>query len=173
MPAMSEVASKPVFLVDAYSDPVLVRIEGRADFHNSASLKDFVSEMVRQGRKRIVIDFLHCTSMDSTFQGVLAAAALELRKAGEGADLVLVRISPRNLELMRNVGLHRLMTVDAGDFPMSFESCDKALSCPERSALDEARLVLEAHENLVAADEGNRSKFQDVLVFLRTRVERR
>jgi hypothetical protein len=30
--------------------------------------------------------------------------------------------------------------------------------------------VLEAHENLVTADESNRSKFQDVLAFLKDRV---
>jgi hypothetical protein len=30
--------------------------------------------------------------------------------------------------------------------------------------------VLEAHENLVAADESNRGKFEDVLSFLRNRV---
>jgi anti-sigma B factor antagonist len=30
---------------------------------------------------------------------------------------------------------------------------------------------LEAHENLVQADEANRSRFQDVLAFLRNRVE--
>jgi len=31
--------------------------------------------------------------------------------------------------------------------------------------------VLEAHENLVSADESNRGKFQDVLVFMKNRVE--
>ena len=30
-------ASKPTFLVDASSDPVAVRIEGRASFQNSAA----------------------------------------------------------------------------------------------------------------------------------------
>jgi hypothetical protein len=38
--------------------------------------------------------------------------------------------------------------------------------------VESARLVLEAHENLVAADEANRSKFQDVLAYLRNRVEK-
>ena len=38
------------------------------------------------------------------------------------------------------------------------------------SELESARLVLEAHENLVSADETNRAKFQDVLAFLKNRV---
>lgn len=170
---MSDLAVKPVYLVDAYSDPVLVRIEGRANFQNSASLRDFLSEMAGEGKRRFVFDFLHCTSMDSTFLGVLAGAAMQLRKASPPGGLTLVRVGPRNLELVRNMGLHRLLTVDSGEFPMSFHHHDEALRCGERSELDNAKVCLEAHENLVAADEGNRAKFQDVLVFLRNRVEQR
>jgi hypothetical protein len=134
---ISETA-KPVYLVDAYSDPVVVRIEGRASFLNSACLRDFVNQMLKSGKNRFVIDFLRCTSMDSTFLGVLAGFALELRKS-EG-----------------------LSGVDAAGAP---------LVCGDRSELENARLVLEAHENLVSADEGNRGKFQDVLVFMKNRVE--
>jgi anti-sigma B factor antagonist len=170
---MSELASKPVYQVDAYSDPILVRIEGRASFQNSACLRDFIAEMIQRGKTRFVLDFLHCTSMDSTFLGVLAGSALALRQQAARGSLVLVRLGPRNLELIRNLGLHRLLTVDSGDFPMNFEHRDAALVCPDRTELENARLVLEAHENLVAADEGNRAKFQDVLAFLRNRLEQR
>ena len=166
--------AKPVFLVDAYSDPVLVRIEGRANFQNCFGLREFVREMIDQGKAEFVFDFLNCTGMDSTFLGMLAGAALELRKnPGKKRSIVLVRLGARNLELIRNLGLHRLLTVDAGDFPMNFDRGDREVACPKRSELESARLVLEAHENLVAADEANRVKFQDVLVFLKNRVEAR
>ena len=170
---MPELASKPVYLVDAYSDPVVVRIEGRACFQNSACLRDFIGELLKRGKTRYVLDFQNCASMDSTFLGVLAGAAIELRKSNPPGSLVLARIGPRNLELIRNLGLHRLLTVDAGDFPMNFDKCDTALQCADRSELDNARLVLEAHENLVNADEANRVKFQDVLAFLKNRVEQK
>jgi len=167
---MPEIANKPVYLVDAYSDPVVVRISGRACFQNSACLRDFVSEVLQQGKTRFVLDFQQCTSMDSTFLGVLAGVALELKNRPGGGSLVLARMGQRNLELVRNLGLHRLLTVDAGDFPMGFDKCDTALNCPDQTELDHARLVLEAHENLVNADESNRAKFQDVLAFLKNRV---
>jgi len=51
------------------------------------------------------------------------------------------------------------------------EACNTPLVCGDRGELENARLVLEAHENLVAADETNRGKFQDVLVFMKNRVE--
>lgn len=171
---MPDSATKPVYLVDPYSDPVAVRIEGRASFQNSACLHDFIGDMVKSGKTRFVLDFMRCTSMDSTFLGVLAGAALKLRKLTPPGSLVLARVGPRNLELIRNLGLHRLLTVDANESELSFGAAGKQLECiNNRSELENARLVLEAHENLVAADEANRGKFQDVLSFLRNRVEQK
>jgi anti-sigma B factor antagonist len=164
-------ASKAVYLVDAYSDPVVIRIEGRASFLNSACLRDFMSQMLKSGKSRFVIDFMRCTSMDSTFLGVLAGIALELLKRTPRGSLVLARMGQRNLELIRNLGLHKLLTVDTADAGVNLEGCDTPLVTGSRGELENARLVLESHENLVAADESNRGKFQDVLVFMKNRVE--
>jgi anti-anti-sigma regulatory factor len=165
--------AKPTFLVDAYADPVLVRIDGRASFTNSGSLKDFFAEMIKRGKHRFVVDFQRCASMDSTFLGVLAGAALGLRRLAPPGELILVRVGERNLELIRNLGLHRLATVDAGDVRMNFSGGAQALDNKARTEIESARLVLEAHENLVATDAANAAKFQDVLAFLRNRVEGR
>ena len=165
-------AAKPVFLVDAYSDPVVIRIEGRASFLNSACMRDFVAQMLKSDKTRFVIDFLRCTSMDSTFLGVLAGLAFELRKCAPKGSLVLTRMGQRNLELVRNLGLHKLLTVDAEVAGANPDSCNTPLATGARSEIENARLVLEAHENLVSADESNRGKFQDVLVFMKNRVER-
>ena len=165
--------AKPSFLVDAYADPVLVRIEGRAAFTNSGSLRDFIAEMLKQGKTRFVVDFQQCTSMDSTFLGVLAGAALELRRQTPPGTLTLARVGERNLELIRNLGLHRLATVDAGNFPLNFAGGAQPLDTKAKTEIESARLVLEAHENLITVDAANASKFQDVLAFLRNRVELR
>ncbi|HYC70546.1 MAG TPA: STAS domain-containing protein [Opitutaceae bacterium] len=165
--------SKPVFLVDAYSDPILVRIEGRASFLNAAGLKVFFREMMREGKSRFVVDFKHCASMDSTFLGVLAGAALELRKLNPPGVLTLARIEERNLELIRNLGLHRIAQLDAGDFRSTSRPPAQALPGTKQGEVESARLVLEAHESLVAADAANAGKFQDVLAFLRNRVDGR
>jgi anti-sigma B factor antagonist len=163
--------TKPVYLVDAYSDPVTVRIEGRASFLNSTCLRDFMLQMLKSGKTRFVIDFLRCTSMDSTFLGVLAGIALETRRNAPRGSLVLTRMGQRNLELVRNLGLHKLLTIDMSEMGTNFDVRDSPLECGDHTELENARLVLEAHENLVSADESNRGKFQDVLVFMKNRVE--
>ncbi len=60
--------------------------------------------MIHQRKSRFVVDFLHCSSMDSTFLGVLAGAALQLRKENPPGGLTLCGLGPRNLELIRNLG---------------------------------------------------------------------
>jgi anti-sigma B factor antagonist len=170
IPAMAD-APKPSFLVDPSCDPVAIRIEGRASFQNSASLSDFFADTIRQGKTRFVMDFTHCTSMDSTFLGVLAGAALQLRGLKPPGSLVLCRVGVRNLELLRNLGLHRLLTVDAEGCNIDVSGGTALGSKTAISELESARLVLAAHENLVAADEANRAKFQDVLSFLKNRVD--
>ena len=163
--------AQPIYLVDATADPVQVRIEGRACFQNCACLRDFFAEMRRRGKCRFVLDFQHCPNMDSTFLGVLAGAALDLRKLQPPGSMVLAGVGPRNLELFRNLGLHRLLVIEAGDSKCDVDHGATPLACPERTELENARLALEAHENLVAVDEANRGKFQDVLSFLKNRVE--
>lgn len=159
------------FLVDPSADPVAIRVQGRASFQNSACLQDFVSAMLAAGRSRFAIDFHDCTSMDSTFLGVLAGAALKLRKAPEPGTLVLCRLTGRNLELVRNLGLDRLLTIDDGRTVPLLDGQGAPLKCtPDLSELQQARLVLQAHEDLVQADEANRAKFQDVLAFLKQQV---
>ena len=165
--------AKPTFLVDAYADPVVVRIEGRASFANSGVLKHFFDVMLRQGRHRFILDFDHCASMDSTFLGVVAGVALELRRQGPPARLVLARVHDRNLELIHNLGLHRLAIVDSGGAPAPATAGSLPIEASVRSELENARLMLEAHENLVNADATNAAKFQDVLAFLRNRVDAR
>src|SRR6185436_9282559 len=103
---MPDVVHKPVYLVDAYSDPVVVRIDGRASFQNSGCLRVFISEMLARGKNRFVLDFQQCASMDSTFLGVLAGAAIELRKASRDGSLVVARVGQRNLVLLRSLGVH-------------------------------------------------------------------
>ena len=160
----------PTFLVDASCEPAAVKIAGRACFQNSACLREFFTEMIKDGRRRFMVDFGGCASMDSTFLGVLAGTALELRRLEPPGGVVLCNIGARNLELVRNLGLHRIMTIDSnGECPSGVKP--EALHQDQVGETESAKLVLKAHEDLVKAVPENKEKFQDVLEFLKTRVE--
>lgn len=166
-------AEEPQFLVNPYNEPVIIRLNGKASFLNSAPLKDFLSRMIAQGKSQFVVDFSDCKGMDSTFLGILAGVGIELMRGDVKGSIVLTRLGPRNLELVRNLGLHRIMTVDDGDTAATEDAAGEALerSPDQQSEIENARLVLQAHESLVELDESNKTKFQDVISFLRNQVE--
>jgi anti-sigma B factor antagonist len=166
--------TEATFQVNPYNDPILVKIVGRACFSNSAPLKSFFRQMAGQGKRHFIVDFDRCSSMDSTFLGILAGTAMELRRAQPHGRLILARLGSRNLELVRNLGLHRILVVDDSAESLSIDEAGEVLegeAAAERSEVENARLVLQAHEDLVQVDESNRTKFQDVISFLRNQID--
>lgn len=160
------------YWVDAESNPALLILNGRASYLNCGPVGRFFDKLIRDTESDIIIDFKGCTGMDSTFLGLIAGAAIELRKQTPPRSLTLCRLNERNLELIRNLGLHRILTVDAQDHDLSFDANKAAeLSDEQKEKVATARTILQAHENLIQADAANQEKFQDVLTFLKMQVD--
>ncbi len=160
---------QPTFLVSAYSDPVVVRINGKANYLNCNTFREFIETMLHSGKQHIVLDFEQCTGMDSTFLGILAGIALELREQTPAGMLIICHLSERNHALICNLGLDNLLTIGE-DLPDS-PAAETEFSALKNVAVSDAKNMLEAHQNLVQADTENAAKFQDVIAFLKNQVE--
>jgi len=154
----------PVFLVNPYCDPVVVRIIGRASYLNSGPLRDFFARLIRHGRRHFVVDFRNCTSIDSTFLGIVAGAALEVQDLEPPGYIRLCSLGPRNLELVRNLGLHRIAEVVNGS---PVDEAQERLDRDDATESQRARMILDAHLRLIECDESNSARFQDVISYLR------
>lgn len=157
---------QPTFLVNAYADPVVVKVMGKANYLNCNAFREFIETIIEGGCRRIFIDFTKCKGMDSTFLGILAGTAIELRKLNPAGELVIGNLSDRNYELICNLGLQNLLTVIE-----EAESIDESLNALENKEVSEAKKILEAHQNLTKADKENEAKFQDVIAFLQNQVD--
>ncbi|MBN1404366.1 MAG: STAS domain-containing protein [Opitutales bacterium] len=159
----------PVFLVNPYADPVVVRINGRANYLNSSPMREFFAMIIAQGRKKISIDFRNCLAVDSTFLGIVAGAALELADQEPPGEMRLVALGPRNLELIRNLGLHRIVTLSDEIGDAESAAGMQELQNDSISKDDRVRMIIDAHKKLIKCDESNAERFQDVLAFMRKR----
>ena len=167
---MSE-PQKPTFLVSAYTDPVIVQINGKANYLNCNAFREFIEKMVEENNSNIVLDLKHCAGMDSTFLGILTGTALELRKQTPVGILIICNLGERNKELVFNLGLQNLLTIDK-DLECAASKTNKVeFAALKNMKVSDAREVLKAHENLVRADQKNAAKFQDVLAFLQNQTE--
>jgi anti-sigma B factor antagonist len=145
-----------------------VKVVGRGSFQNSGCFKAFYQQLLKDHVDRFVVDLDACTYMDSTFLGILLGLGLKLRAAGNGL-LHILNASPRNVELLKNLGLDRLINIDTKrvEVPPAPEQKMDELACPTPSKEEAAPTILEAHEALMEFDPRNVPKFKDVVEFLR------
>ena len=101
-------------LVARSADLGYIKVVGRGSFQNSGCIKAFYQQLLKEGVGRFVVDLGACTYLDSTFLGILLGLGLKLREAGSGV-LRILNASPRNLELLKNLGLDRLISIEGGD----------------------------------------------------------
>ncbi len=170
-------------LVARSADLGFVKVVGRGSFQNSGCLKAFYQQLLKEGVSRFVVDLNACTYLDSTFLGILLGLGLKLKEAGHGL-LHILNANPRNLELLKNLGLDRLIIIDGsggssrpGDGDGSRGEPGVAngsgsgrleeMPCPVLTRAEAAPTILEAHENLMEFDPRNVPKFKDVVEFLR------
>ena len=149
-----------------------VKVVGRGSFQNSGCLKSFYQQLLNdkaQKANRFIIDLGECTYLDSTFLGILLGLGLKLRAAGNGL-LDILNASPRNIELLKNLGLDRLINITSkpaeevnGTATASLEE----LNCAIPTKKEAGPTILEAHEALMEFDPRNVPKFKDVVEFLR------
>jgi anti-anti-sigma factor len=145
-----------------------VKVVGRGSFQNSGCLKAFYLQLLKEGVNRFVVDLENCTYLDSTFLGILLGLGLKLKDAGNGL-LHILNANPRNLELLKNLGLDRLIQIDNSRANLNgvAEKQLEEMPCPVPTRSEAAPTILEAHENLMEFDPRNIPKFKDVVEFLR------
>jgi anti-sigma B factor antagonist len=169
-------------LVARSADLGFIKVVGRGSFQNSGCLKAFYQQLLKEGVRRFVVDLDACTYLDSTFLGILLGLGLKLKEIGAGL-LHILNASPRNLELLRNLGLDRLISIESttgstagvrdtngsvlnGLNGVKEESL-KEMPCTVPTRAEAGPTILEAHVNLMQFDPRNVPKFKDVVEFLR------
>lgn len=169
-----------------------IKVVGRGSFQNSSCIKVFYQQLLKDGVTRFVVDLGACTYLDSTFLGILLGLGLKLKDVPSGL-LKILNASTRNLELLKNLGLDRLITIESAGEPGGESGAASRLTGPEsggngaaaaklngvkEESLQEIKApvmtkaeagptILEAHENLIGFDPRNIPKFKDVVEFLR------
>ena len=159
--------TQPSILVGTALKTVWIRVEGKGSFLNSTGLKEFAREMTNRGYREFVVDLKSCPVMDSTFMGTLAGISLRLKELGQG-QLQVINLNDRNRDLLTNLGLDRLFTIDQRPAAaISQEAAQQPLEPVPADKMTQAQTMLEAHEACVEANPENAAKFKDVLEYLK------
>jgi len=151
------------------SRDAFVRVHGRATFKIGPALKQFGLTAIDKGCQRVIVEMQDCVGMDSTFMGVLAGLATQMRKT-EG-DVILRNISDKNAFLIKMLGINHLVKMDS-DITASImpeSNLNLKIGADKKQM---TQTMISAHEALIDAAPDNMVKFKDVLVYLKEDLAR-
>jgi hypothetical protein len=159
----------PNFAVARAGDAVYVRVTGLGTMANAPILKAFVDKMIEEGFRRFVVDLEPCRGIDSTFMGTLLDVATSAREgprppkksaSDEGEPgVLLVNVDDHCRKQLVSVGLDAFLPIapDKVVLPSGLEL--RALDMADVPPQERLKLVLKAHQELVAIDARNEAKF--------------
>ncbi len=154
-----------------------VRVDGAANHENAACIKKFLVGRFERGWRRFVIDLGGCRGIDSTFIGMLYRLATRVAAADPAGGVDVINPGERNANSIRKLGLDDRIRLDLTgerwrrERELVAENLSKPSCGGPLDRVEHAEFVLQAHEALLAANEENRSRFRDVVEFLRQELE--
>ena len=89
----------------------IIDLRGRLTILEGEALHDLCLDLVRDGRKLIVLNFRHVNYLDSSGIGQLVRSLFAARR--HNADICAVDLSARSREILRLANLHTVIN----DFP--------------------------------------------------------
>jgi anti-sigma B factor antagonist len=93
------------------SDTHVIELGGEIDLYTAPEFKERMSEIIDEGKTRVVVDLSQATFIDSTTLGVLVGGVKRLRPAG--GSLSLVSTDENITKIFEITGLDRVFPIHA------------------------------------------------------------
>ena len=155
-------------IISTENNQCVVSLSGRVNFETVVPLRDFVNN-IPGDINEITVELAECLSMDSTCMGVLSMLAL----SGIKRKLKIRLLNAGgNRQLLKGLGVEKLFKFEDGEVEHFSNVIYPASQTAGKNLTAAAETVLQAHETLADADDGNRQRFGTVIEMTRQDVER-
>ncbi len=140
----------------------LMQVIGRGTFKLAVGFKSWIEQLIASTTVRtVMLDLSKCTSLDSTFMGLMVTLAIQSRKR---FALLVVNATQQHHELLDGIGVMRVWRyVDTAVPEMNWTSLADAVSGSVALDSTTRELIVAAHKTLMEVDERNIPKFKDVV----------
>ena len=96
------------FLYSEADDTIFIKIEGNATMKNSKTLSDLLAKIFKGEKKNLVFEMSACNYLDSTFLGLIAKCALEIKKTWN-STLYIMNASNMVLSGLKQTGIDKFV----------------------------------------------------------------
>ena len=162
--------SKSDYQVHESQNTCVLKVLTKASYTNCEPVRIFFDQQFENGKKTFIVDFDSCSSVDSTFLGILVGLALKLRSSDPKGTLILVNLRERNLETVKNLGIHRIAEISSSIVNDEKDLINLGSVSSDKGVNSET--VHFAHKTLMELNTKNLKVFCDVVSFLEKYLER-
>jgi anti-sigma B factor antagonist len=92
------------------ADAFVVSLTGELDLHTAPAFERQLDQAMADGGKRVIVDLVGVTFLDSVALGLLTRAAKRLRN--KGGECLLVSDDPRIVRVFEITGLNRIFRIE-------------------------------------------------------------
>lgn len=148
------------FLYSEADDTIFIKIEGNATMKNSKTLSDLLIEIFKGETRNLVFEMSDCNYLDSTFLGLIAKSALEIKK-NWNSTLYIMNASNMVINGLQQTGIDKFVEKIEDD------NLDLKTSEIEKQDFDNKKdktiHILEMHKTLMGLNEENKETFKNVV----------
>ena len=138
-------------------------VKGRGTFENSEAIRNFCMMAIESDAAKININMLECSGMDSTFMGILTM--ISRMGTMKSCPVILNNVNEANKKNFASLGISQILNftdTSTQQIPVMETLPTGSLSNEEKH-----KNILDAHQELIDANEENRLVFQDIITFLK------
>ena len=157
------------FLYSELEDTIFIMIEGNATMKNSKTLSDLLKQIFDGEKKNLVLEMSKCNYLDSTFLGLIAKCALEIKKKWS-STLYIMNASNMVMNGLKQTGIDKFIE------KLEDENLDIEATEIEKSDFSERKdktlYILEMHKTLVDLNDKNKETFKNVVDMIEKDLEK-
>jgi len=145
-----------------------IKVHGKGTFKMAPDFKDFVEQEMKKNIRGILIDLYSCETLDSTFIGTITSLTLKYINSNK-SRIRLFNVNKHIRSILKNLGL--LNVLDIFDEENTSTAKFKNIASGNKSKIEIADLMLDAHETLASLNDKNAAEFKNVVEMLSKTVK--
>ena len=144
----------------------LMQVIGRGTCKVAVGFRHWIDEIVSSPTvKSVMLDLSSCSSLDSTFMGLMVTLAIQSRRR---FSLLVLNATPEHHELLDGIGVTKVWRYVEQPIPsLTWSELESAAVGSQSMDGASKSVIIEAHEALMDLDEANIPKFRDVVELLK------
>lgn len=144
----------------------LMQVIGRGTFKMAVGFKQWIEAIVSsQTLKSVMLDLGQCSSLDSTFMGLMVTLAIQSKRR---FALLVVNANETHHKLLDEIGVSRAWRyVENPVADLNWTTLARAACGSVQFDKATCDIIVSAHEALMELDEANIPKFRDVVEMMK------